>query len=54
MSPDVQLECPWTSFRDVLRVNVTERVWNLGGGGELEKPPLAMCPDTLGITQKYI
>ena len=27
MSPDVLLECPRTSFRDVLRVNVTERVW---------------------------
>ena len=28
MSPDVLLECPRTSFRDVLRVNVTERVWH--------------------------
>ena len=27
MSPDVLLECPRTSSRDVLRVNVTERVW---------------------------
>ena len=27
MSPDVLLECPRMSFRDVLRVNVTERVW---------------------------
>ena len=41
MSPDVLLECPRTSFRDVLRVNVTERVWHSplyvgegGGGGE--------------------
>ena len=36
MSPDVLLECPRTSFRDVLRVNVTERVWifplHKGGG----------------------
>ena len=24
---DILLECPRTSFRDVLRVNVTERVW---------------------------
>ena len=28
MSPDVLLECPRTSFRDVLRVNVMERVWH--------------------------
>ena len=28
MSPDVLLECPRTSFRDVLRVNVRERVWH--------------------------
>ena len=28
MSPDVLLECPRTSFMDVLRVNVTERVWH--------------------------
>ena len=28
MSPDVMLECPRTSFGDVLRVNVTERVWH--------------------------
>ena len=28
MSPDVLLECPRTSFRYVLRVNVTERVWH--------------------------
>ena len=28
MSPDVLLECPRTSFRDVLGVNVTERVWH--------------------------
>ena len=27
MSPDLMLECPRTSFRDVLRENVTERVW---------------------------
>ena len=27
MSPDVLLECPRTSYRNVLRVNVTERVW---------------------------
>ena len=27
MSPDVLLECPRTSFRDVLRVNATERAW---------------------------
>ena len=33
MSPDVLLECPRTSFRDVLRVNVTERVWIFPGGG---------------------
>ena len=25
---DILLECPRTSFRDVLRVNVTERVWH--------------------------
>ena len=35
MSPDVLLECPRTSFGDVLRVNVTERVWHLGLGGVL-------------------
>ena len=35
MSPDVLLECPRTSFRDVLRVNVTERVWIF---------PLPVCP----------
>ena len=29
MSPGVLLECPRTSFRDVLEVNVTERVWHL-------------------------
>ena len=35
MSPDVLLECPRTSLRDVLRVNVTERVWHSPGwGGE--------------------
>ena len=28
MSPDVMLECPRTSFRDVLGVDVTERVWH--------------------------
>ena len=28
MSLDVLLECPRTSFGDVLRVNVTERVWH--------------------------
>ena len=35
MSPDVLLECPRTSFRDVLRVNVTKRVWHspVKGGG---------------------
>ena len=36
MSPDVMLECPRTSFRDVLGVNVTERDWHSplrGGGG---------------------
>ena len=36
MSPDVLLECPRTSFRDVLRVNVMERVWifpHKGRGG---------------------
>ena len=32
MSPDVLLECPRTSFRDVLRVNVTERVWHSPSG----------------------
>ena len=32
MSLDVLLECPRTSFRDVLRVNVTERVWIFPGG----------------------
>ena len=42
MSPDVLLECPRTSFRDVLRVNVTERVWIFphgGGGGADMSPP---------------
>ena len=43
MSLDVLLKCPRTSFRDVLGVNVTERVWIFplqkggvgeGGGGE--------------------
>ena len=36
MSPDVLLECPRTSFRDVLRVKVTERVWHSPGGGRGE------------------
>ena len=34
MSLDVLLECPRTSCRDVLRVNVTERVWIFPIGGE--------------------
>ena len=29
MPHDVLLECPRTSFRDVLGVNITERVWHL-------------------------
>ena len=33
MSPDVLLEGPRTSFRYVLRVNVTERVWIFPVGG---------------------
>ena len=35
MSLDVLLECPRTSFRDVLRVNVTERVWHSPPRAEL-------------------
>ena len=42
MSPDVLLECPRTSLRDVLRVNVTERVWHspLGPSPPISKQPL--------------
>ena len=32
MSPDILLVCPRTSFRDVLGVNVMERVWYSPGG----------------------
>ena len=38
MSPDVLLECPRTSFRDVLRVNVTERVWHSPHIGNADQP----------------
>ena len=40
-SPDVLLERPRTFFRDVLRVNVAERIWSIpsqGGGGVLTNP----------------
>ena len=39
---DILLECPRTSFRDVLRVNVTERVWH--------SPPRL----TLAIVKTYL
>ena len=54
MSPDVLLEGPRTSFRYVLRVNVTERVWHSPGGGVggLQQRSTPACESSQGCIEK--